>query len=226
MGERPENLLEDRLQGQKKTFEELFKDQTSKTGGPDLTTWWNAWFTEIGKEARANNWYIDNTKPIAALIVVQSLFLVMAFGLAIYIGSINAAPAIGLMIVSAAGAFAAFMLNVRSEEGEILYREWMAYYSALREGKVSLKDDLKGLHIIYGILFGLSGKRMTKLINTMNINDNDITWMLLIPGTFPNSAMFGQAVNSMVQSTTTSISTGSIGATGGTAGGGGGGSAG
>lgn len=150
----------------------------------------------------------------------------MAFGLAIYIGSINAAPAIGLMIVSAAGAFAAFMLNVRSEEGEILYREWMAYYSALREGKVSLKDDLKGLHIIYGILFGLSGKRMTKLINTMNINDNDITWMLLIPGTFPNSAMFGQAVNSMVQSTTTSISTGSIGATGGTAGGGGGGSAG
>ncbi len=219
-------MLEERLGGEKKSFEDVFKSRSTYKESSEFSKWWNSWFTEIGKEARSMDLYVDNVKPMAALIVVQLMFLTIALGLGIYIGGINAAPAIGLLIVSLAGAFSAFMLNVRTEKGELLYQQWMAYYNALKDGRVSLAEDLKGLHIIYGVLFGLSGKRMTNLISSMQLEGSDLTWMYFIPGTMPNAALFGQAVNSMVQSAGTSISTGTSGAVGGAAGGGGGGSAG
>lgn len=219
-------MLEKRLSGEKKTFEELFKSSSSYNGSAEFNKWWNAWFTEIGKEARTMGLYVDNVKPMAALIVTQTAFFAVAVGLVIYIGSIDPVPAFLLMIISAVGAFCAFLLNVRTEKGEELYQKWMAYYNALKEGRVSLAKDSKGLHIIYGVLFGLSGKRMTNLISSMQLHENDLTWMYFVPGTMPNAALFGQAVNSMVQSAGASISTGTSGAVGGAAGGGGGGSAG
>ncbi|MCH8487715.1 MAG: DUF2207 domain-containing protein [Candidatus Cyclonatronum sp.] len=219
-------LLEGRLNGEKKRLNKLFdfssKEHKAQTA---FTTWWSKWFSEIGLEARANNWMVDNTKPIVLNMLVQAMLFLFGFFLLIYNSEAGPASGVALLIASGLALVLTIALNVRTEEGERVYRRWKAYRLALTEGRVSMKPELKGLHIVYAIALGLNKKKMGTLIESINPQPDDLTWMFFMPGFFPNAALFSNVVHTAVVSTTTSISTGT-GAVGGAAGGGGGGRAG
>ncbi|AXJ02531.1 putative membrane protein [Cyclonatronum proteinivorum] len=221
-------LLEERLNGKTKRLDELFKFGAKESQQQSaFLKWWNKWFEAIGAEARSHAWTVDNTKPMVINLMVQVMLLLFSFFLIIYTSEVSAVSGVALLISSLLGALLTLALNVRTEEGERVYRRWKAYREALKAGRVDLRPELKGVHIVYGIVFGLGKKKMDGLISRIDPQPDDLSWMIFMPGHFPNASVFSGVIHSTVMATTSSISSSTgAGAVGGAAGGGGGGRAG
>ncbi|MCC5841021.1 MAG: DUF2207 domain-containing protein [Opitutales bacterium] len=219
-------LAEQRLAGETKRLDKLFDYEGSE--GQEQTAFverWAAWDASLEKEAIAKNWFVDNAKPLAANLIVQAVLFLFGVFLFVYTKDVNATSGLVLLVSTVFGGLMTLALDVRTEEGERVFRKWKAYRAALAAGQVSKTADLKERHIVYAIALGVGGKRMKTLIERIDPQPADFPWMLFRPGHFPHVAWFSTVVHTTVPSVSTSFSTGS-GATGGMAGGGGGGRAG
>ncbi len=224
-------MLESRLDGGRKPLNKLFAGKDNFGSSSEFSSWWHQWFTDIGKEARSRNWIKVNIRPMLLLILVQLLLTGIGIGLLIYLSDVTLFPGLLLTITAGLGLCAVFLLHIRTEEGQKIHYEWRAYREALNAGNVSDAPEFKADHIIYAITLGISEKKLNGIIETIRPDDQDLTWLLLLPGLSHNPALFSSAVTSASGSissfgTSTSFSTGSTGAIAGTAGGGGGGSVG
>lgn len=227
-------FIGNRLGGQAKSFKEIFQPAPGlsfsfATSGKEeesqsLATWLNTWDAEVGKDALNRNWWVDNIRPMIILATTQLILLVIGLFLMIYLsGAGSLVPGLTLMIAAFAGGCMTFGLYMRTPEGEYEYKRWLAYREGLKSGRVSAEKKYKGMHIIYAIVLGVSGKPFEKLIASLNIGSNDMPWMTFTPGMFPGAAVFSSSISQAVSVSTTSVSTGSSGAVGGSAGGTGGG---
>jgi uncharacterized membrane protein len=219
-------LAEERLGGETKRLDKLFdfegSDDEEKAAFVER---WEAWEASLEEDAIAKNWMVDNDMPEAINAVVQGILFFFAVFLIVYTSDVNPTSGIVLLVSSVFGGLMTLALNVRTEEGERVFREWKAYRAALEAGQVNKSAELKERHIVYAIALGIGGKRMKVLIERINPQPDDFSWMLFRPGHFPQVVWFSTVVHTTVPSVSTSFSTGS-GAMGGMAGGGGGGRAG
>lgn len=219
-------LAEERLGGETKRLDKLFDFEGS--GDEEKSAFverWEAWHASLEKEAIAKNWFVDNAKPVAVNLFVQGVLFLFAVFLIIHTNDVNATGGIVLLVSAIFGGLMTIALDVRTEEGERVFRKWKAYRAALAAGQVTKTAELKERHIVYAIALGIGGKRMKVLIERINPQPDDFSWMFFRPGHFPQVVWFTTVVHTTVPSVSTSFSTGS-GATGGMAGGGGGGRAG
>lgn len=231
------SFVEYRLDGETKTFKQLFKDKTEisfsfkkeekEDKEKDLPSWLQKWEKAVSKEAETRNWRVDNTKAISLLLLTEMSLMVIGFFMMIYLEDVaSLIPGLALVGCSLVGGLLATGLSFRTPEGDYEYKRWMAYREGLKKQRVSADKAFKGQHIIYAIALNVTGKKLDGLLESLNIEQDDFTWMLFMPGIFPNSAMFGSAISQAVATSSASVSTGAGGAAGGAAGGGGGGGAG
>lgn len=229
-------FVEYRLKGETKSFKQLFKDKTDisfsfskkeeKKEAKDVSTWLAAWEKAVGAEAETRNWRVNNEKPITVLILAESLLLLIGFFMMIYLEDVAGLLPGGLLALgSLIGGLLATGLSFYTPEGDYQFKRWMAYREGLKRQRVTADKAFKGRHIIYAIALNVSGKKLDALLKNLELEEGDLTWLIFMPGMFPNAALFSTAVSQAVTSTTTSVSTGG-GAVGGAAGGGGGGGAG
>lgn len=231
------SFVEYRLDGETKSFKQLFKDNTEisfsfkkeekEDHEKDLASWLQKWENALDKETETRNWNVDNTKPITLLLLAEMSLMVIGFFMMIYLEEVaGLLPGLALVGCSLLGGLLATGLSFRTPKGDYEYKRWMAYREGLKKQRVSADKAFKGHHIIYAITLNVTGKKLDGLLESLNIERDDFTWMLFMPGIFPNSAMFGSAISQAVATSSASVSTGAGGAAGGAAGGGGGGGAG
>jgi len=211
------DYLKEQIDSGKNSFSKMFGSSfmSSKT--------YSLWSAEIGAEVKREEWYVHQPKVIGALVAVQ--LMILGIGILLLINGVTPVWGIITCIVSFLGMMAAFGLKPRNEVGQRKYQLWTAYRLALKEGKVSNNPELAGKHIVFGVAFGISGKKFTSLTNSLKVNEDNMNWLILMPGMHFNSQAFSTSLGTMVTSVNASISS-SVGASSGSAGGGGGGGAG
>jgi len=209
--------LKEKIDSGENRFSKLFSSSftSSKT--------YSSWSSQLSAEVKKQGWYVYQPKVIAALVVVQ--FIILAIGIVLLIHGVTPLWGILTIIFSGLGMMSAFGLSPRTEEGQRNYQLWWAYREALKSGKVSTKSEYVGKHLVYGVAFGIKGKKFSALTDSIKMDDQDLTWLMLMPGLSFNSQSFSASVGSMVTSIDASIAS-SVGASAGAAGGGGGGGAG
>lgn len=216
-------LAEERLAGEAKRLDKLFDYEGSGDGEKTaFVERWQSWHASLEKEAIAKNWVVDNAKPIAVNLLAQAILFLFGVFLIIQTKDVSSTGGIVLLVSAIFGGLMTIALDVRTEEGERVFRQWKAYRVALAAGQVSKTAELKERHIVYAMALGIGGKRMKALIERIHPQPDDFSWMFFRPGHFPQDVWFSTVVHTTVPSVSASFSTGS-GATGGMAGGGGGG---
>jgi hypothetical protein len=195
---------------------DLFPPNKSAT-----TKWYMAWtkLTKANAEARG---YMDptSTKGVALSAIVCAALLVASVFAAVYLGPIGLAG----VVSSAIFLIASFFIYRRSETGELMYRLWWAYRNGLKTGnKADLADATAGRHLVYAVAFGFAGKKLTAMLDQMDLDPNVDQW-LSISGFMHNPTMFSSQISGMVASASAGVSAASA-ASAGSAGGGGGGGA-
>jgi len=208
----------------KDSFSKLFDYGSSSDKGQK---WLLEWNREVAKDAKSRNWVRYQPKVILAQVGIQLLIFCFAI-LTLFWASVTALG-ITALIVSSVGFVLCFFLYPRTEEGQEVFEKWRSYYKNLKDGNISKESEHQAAHIVYAITFGISGKKFEALTAGLKLQEDNLTWLLLMPGVSFNPTAITGAVNSMNHSlstsVSTSISTGS-GAVSGSAGGGSGGSAG
>lgn len=217
--------VEELLDGGKSELDKIFMTSDGYSHVKGFTTWYNGFFTAIGKEAREMGWINDNVGAISVQLLVQFALIGIAALFLFTSSGVSVGAGVFLLIAGCLGVAFSLLLRTRTEEGEQVYQSWVAYRNALKDQKTRNTDDLKGQHIVYAMVFGLSNKQFKGLMNSMNLQQDDLAWMMMMPG-----FMFNQtSVSNVFTQQSTSFGSSGIsgtGAIGGSTGGGGGGSVG
>lgn len=195
---------------------DLFPPNKSAT-----TKWYMAWAAQAKANAEARG-YMDktSTKGVAISAIVCFILMVGSIFAAIFVGTLGV---LGL-VTGAIFFIASFFIYRRTETGEIIYRLWWAYRNGLKSGnKSDLADVTVGRHLVYAVAFGFAGKKLTNMLNQMDLDPNSDQW-LSVSGFMHNPALFASQVSGMVASASAGV-TAATGASSGSAGGGGGGGA-
>jgi uncharacterized membrane protein len=195
---------------------DLFPPNKSAT-----TKWYAAWAAQAKANADSRGVYDKaSTKGVALSAIVCGVLLIASIFAAAYIGTLGV---IGL-VMSSIFLIASFFIYRRTENGEIIYRLWWAYRNGLKSGnKSDLADVTVGRHLVYAIAFGFAGKKLTNILDQMDVDPNSDQW-LSVSGFMHNPALFSSQISGMVASASAGVSSAS-GASAGSAGGGGGGGA-
>lgn len=204
----------------KDSFSKLFDYGSGSDKG---YKWVQEWNKAVAEDAKSKGWFTYQPKVILVQIGVQLVILALAI-LSLFWTSVQA-YAIAAIVACLFGFFACFFLYPRTETGQEFYEKWRSYYKNLKAGQISKDSEYQAAHIVYAVNFGISGKKFQTLTSSLKFEENEMTWLILMPGMTFNPATITGAVNSMNTTLTTTVSTGT-GAVSGSAGGGSGGGAG
>ncbi|MEN9839042.1 MAG: hypothetical protein RL177_521 [Bacteroidota bacterium] len=197
-------------------LDELFPKHKSAT-----TKWYMAWTKMTKANAEARGFMDKSSMKGVALSAVTCIILLLLSVPAMFLLD---APGILAAVLSFIFLIASFFIYRRSEIGELQYRLWMAYRNGLRSGNASdLADVATGTHLVYAVALGLSGGKLTRMLEQLT-PDGSVDMWLNTSGFMHNPALFSSQVSGMVASASAGVSSAS-GASAGSAGGGGGGGA-
>ncbi len=190
-------------------------------GKSESVKWYTAWTQTVSRNASSRGYDDkDSKKGVAISAIVSFIFILISIFATIYVGILGVAA----LLLSTIFFGASFAIFRRTETGEILFRLWKAYRNGLKTGnKSELGSTTTGVHLVYSVAFGIQGKALTRMLETMGMDDTNDHW-LSVSGFAHNPAIFASQVSSMVASASTGVSS-STGASAGSAGGGGGGGA-
>ena len=176
---------------------DLFPPNKSAT-----TKWYAAWAAQAKANAEARG-YMDktSTKGVALSAIVCGVLLIASIFAAAYIGTLGV---IGL-VMSSIFLIASFFIYRRTETGEIIYRLWWAYRNGLKSGnKSDLADVTVGRHLVYAVAFGFAGKKLTNILDQMDVDPNSDQW-LSVSGFMHNPALFSSQISGIVASASAGV---------------------
>ncbi len=215
------DFLNKRVQNEEVNMDELFKVDKKSENFSDLLSGeksveaWYAKFRKKVKDAyRDLEWHQSNTKIIGLKIGIQSILLALSIPVIIY-----GTPPFGylLLILSILGIALSAVLQPRTEAGQVSYLKWKAYRNAIKSGQVTKGN--KAEHFIYSVAFGLNADKISKSLN-MSLSDDDLSWLMLMPGTTFNPALLSSGLVTPLQTSVSSTVSVSVGVAGGGTGGG------
>ncbi len=195
-----------------------------------MTKFFHAWQKEVKEEGERRGWYDQTSKT--------GMYYALGFG--IVLGALALAsivpfgpwawlPGATAIVVT----MLAFAVQHRTEVGETLARKWKAVSKYLRKGHFHSNSagmlDNAANYFVYGPVLGVSDKTYKELAGFIP-HDKQAYYVPWYHSTahghgFAGVSGFGDAVSSMISSTSTAMSTAS-GSGGGASGGGGGGAGG
>ncbi|PWN07495.1 DUF2207 domain-containing protein [Rhodohalobacter mucosus] len=210
-------FVDDRIRFGSVTIKKLFSESPTK-----VNKWFSDWKKEIRKVYDGHNWIDqESTKGVLLNIFLQAILVAASVYLLFYEADI----ALAALIVSGVMLPMSFLIKRRTEEGQAMYKRWIAYKKGLQNAdKRTIRMDMLDRHFIYATAFGLSPKQIENLLQSADdsLISMYLPWIILYSGSTSSPASISQSISSLA-ATGGSSYTGSVGGTGASMGSAGGG---
>lgn len=210
-------FVDDRIRFGSVSIKKLFTESPTK-----VHKWFSEWKKEVQKVYDGHNWIDqESTKGVFLNIFLQAILVLASIYLLFY----DADIALAALIISGLMLPMSFFIKRRTEEGQAMYKRWMAYKKGLQNAdKRTIRMDMLDRHFIYATALGLTPKQIEALLHTADESMISVylPWIILYSGSTSSPASIAQSVSTLA-ATGGSTFTGSVGGTGASMGSAGGG---